>query len=310
MKRFLVKWWPLLVIIGAGVVLLLSSGTWPGGGPEASGPPGEQEEVLPDPPAPVLVRWRLPPGKELVYEFTSQKREQLGQIARVRTVSGSLVLRARGADRLEAEFVIRKEKSAPTPTPESEGAKRPERLETSPGLPGEGEVAVPRTFTLDLRGRVVGGASGAREFYRIFGGNFTFPEEGLRRGVAASSKTESRLGQGGSTLLVRGQTWVRTVRRNGYPCLRIEAETSHHTVSPTRAGYRAVTESTSRSVYHFAYDRGFIVELTLEQVVLLTSSSRGSASVLAGATRVSQEASLRLLQVRSVDAESEGAKRP
>ena len=230
----------------------------------------------------------------------------MGRTTRVRTVSGSLVLRARGADQMEAQFLISKEKSAPTPPSESEGVKRPERLETSPGLPGEGEVAVRRTFTLDLRGRLVGGASGAREFYRIFGRDFTFPEEGLRRGVAASSKAESRLGQGGSTFLVREQTWVRTVRRNGYPCLRIEAETSHQTVSPTRAGYRAVTESTSRSVYHFAYDRGFIVELTLEQVVLLTSSSRGSASVLAGTTRVYQEASLRLLEVRPQDPASEG----
>ncbi len=153
MKRFLPKWWPLLVIIGAGVVLLLSSGTRPGGGPETSAPPGEREEVLPDPPAPVLVRWRLPPGRELVYEFTSRKQEQLGQSTKVRTVSGSLVLRARGADQMEAEFVIRKEKSAPTPVRESEGAKRPERLETrrSAGSEATGEVGTPLTRVALLR---------------------------------------------------------------------------------------------------------------------------------------------------------------
>jgi len=292
-------WVMLAACLVAGVVILVgiySASEEPGADSEGEG--AKHEQVLADPPAPVLVRWQIAPGEELLYRVTSTVKEKLGQTTRIRVVSGTLALRARGAGEVEALLILGRET---TPTP---GAALPAGADTKG--PGVEEEAVRKSFVLDARGRPVAEVSQAEELFRIFGADVTFPEEGLTRGVPALSRRESRPPGGGSGLLTRRQTWTRTVLRGGYACLRLEGLTRQQSVSPPRAGYQMVTESTSTSVCHFAYEQGFIVDLTVERADSFTSTGSAEAKVLAGTTRTYRQASLELLEVRPRESASEG----
>ena len=89
------------------------------------------------------------------------------------------------------------------------------------------------------------------------------------------------------------------------------------TTSPIRhhATYRLTRPvcqplSTSTSVCRFAYEQGFIVDLTVERADSFTSTGTTEDKVLAGTTWTYRQASLRLLEVRPRDPTSEGPTAP
>lgn len=243
----------------------------------------EVEVTLPDPPGAQLLRWRVPPGKSLLYQVTSKVSERLGQTTRTVSSAGTLRLRGVGPDQIEAEFVLRRSTA---------------EARLSDERPAE-EGAVRETFSLDSRGRPRDDPAEARQFVRLFGLDFILPEEPLSRGVALSRRVEVPVGMGGVELTTRRQTWVRTVSYAGYRCLRLEGRITRHSESPPRAGYRVVSDSTSDSVCLFAYREGLVVKLTLERTTTFTSTGRPGAEALAGVTEITQEATLKLLSTEA-----------
>jgi len=105
-KRAVLRGLLLLVAVVVALVLVF----WPGAGkPGARGilsVGGEQSVELPDPPRPVLLRWKFPPGQTLVYTLTKKETERLGQSTRVVNSSGTLTLRSLSDGRAEAELML------------------------------------------------------------------------------------------------------------------------------------------------------------------------------------------------------------
>ena len=291
MKASFTTWVLVAVVVAASVLLLLSlipeePGEASRAGSATQSERPQAEVTLPDPPGPLLVRWKVPAGESLLYEVTSRRSERLGQTTRTTSAAGTLRLRGVGPDEMEAEFVLRQSQA-----------------EARVSAPGPGtEATVRETFSLDSRGRLRGGLRRARRFSRLFGLAFPLPEEPLSRGRTVSDRSEAPVGLGGVELLSRRDNWVRTVSSAGYPAVRLERLITRYTESPPRAGYRVVSDSTLQSVCLFAYREGFIVELTLEQVTTFTSTGRAGARTLAGTTEVTQQASLKLLSVGAEEA--------